>query len=71
MNRIQELVALHKKHRNTGDGYAEELAEVAEDLLTALLLYISSGIGNSTDFEKQREAYSAARAAIAKAKGDQ
>lgn len=47
------------------------LIAAAPDLLTALLLYISSGIGNSTDFEKQREAYSAARAAIAKAKGDQ
>jgi hypothetical protein len=55
--------------------HAEELerelaaakAEV-KALRTALTLYMNAGAGNSTDYELQRAAYYAARAALAKEK---
>jgi hypothetical protein len=40
----------------------------ADKLLVALEKYMAAGAGNSTDFQLQREAFFAARAAIASAK---
>jgi hypothetical protein len=40
----------------------------ADKLLVALEKYMAAGAGNSTDFQLQREAFFAARTAIASAK---
>jgi hypothetical protein len=53
------------------NGEDARLIAAAPDLLEALKKYMTAGAGNSTDFELQREAFFAARAAIAKATGEQ
>ena len=76
-NRIAELVRLHKKYRNIGDGYVEELADLASDLLAALedahfALSVSRPMDQSSVLPHNNHvaALDSVRAAIAKAKGE-